>query len=165
MYYILEVSRYTNIVYIGMYLVLTEMERLFSTVCYFFSHFCWSVNYISRVSKFHNFFLDIFRNWGKVYIWGILVLPCMESLFPTFQYFFLAFFHLVCKLLNSIVNCSFLLVSKLYELKLWFQICPEAETWIYIWEFLVLLFIKSSICTICAYSDFFLVCKLYNSGL
>ena len=35
MYYILEVSRYTNIVYIGMYLVLTIVERLFSTVCYF----------------------------------------------------------------------------------------------------------------------------------
>ena len=39
--------------------------------------------------------------------------------------------------------------------------------WIYIWELLVLIFIKSSICTICSYSDFFwsanctfLVCKL-----
>ena len=31
--------------------------KLFSTVCYFLSHFCWSVNYVSRVSKFHNFFL------------------------------------------------------------------------------------------------------------
>ena len=30
----------------------------------------------------------------------------------------------------------------------------------FIFEFLVLLFIKNSICTICTYSDFFLVCKL-----
>ena len=31
---------------------------------------------------------------------------------------------------------------------------------IYIWELLVFLFINSSICTVCAYSDFFLVWKL-----
>ena len=34
-----------------------------------------------------------------------------------------------------------------------------------IWDLLVLLFMESSICTICAYSDFFLVYKLYSSGL
>ena len=29
----------------------------------------------------------------------------------------------------------------------------------------VLLFMESSVCTICTYSDFFLVGKVYNSGL
>ena len=56
-FYILEVSRYINIVYIGRYLVLTYIERFFSTVHCFFSYICWSVNCIIWVSKFHNFFL------------------------------------------------------------------------------------------------------------
>ena len=34
----------------------------------------------------------------------------------------------------------------------------------YLGDVLVLLFIERSICTICAYSDLFLVCNLYNSG-
>ena len=36
---------------------------------------------------------------------------------------------------------------------------------IYIWNFLVLLLMKSFIHTICTFSDFFLVCKLYKSGM
>ena len=42
--------------FIGVYLVLTWMERFFSTACYFLSYYCWSVNCMSRVNKFHNFF-------------------------------------------------------------------------------------------------------------
>ena len=34
----------------------------------------------------------------------------------------------------------------------------------YLGDVLVLLFGERSICTICAYSDFFLGCKLYDSG-
>ena len=56
MHYILEVPRYTNIVYIGVCLVLTYIDRLVSTVCYFLSYFCWSVNCMSQVSKFHKVF-------------------------------------------------------------------------------------------------------------
>ena len=56
-YYIWKMSRYTNIVYIGRYLVLTYIEIFISTVCCFFSHICWSVNCMSWVSKFNNFFL------------------------------------------------------------------------------------------------------------
>ena len=70
-------------------------------------------------------FSDMLGNWSKVYIWGILLLSLMESSIPTFQYFFLAIFHLVCKLLKSLFK-SFFLVSKFYELSLWFQRCPEA---------------------------------------
>ena len=36
---------------------------------------------------------------------------------------------------------------------------------IYIWDLLVFLFMKSSICTISAYSEDFLACKLCISGL
>ena len=64
------------------------MERLFSTVCYILNHFCWSVNYATIAT----IFLNMPRNWGKVYIWWILVLSFMESSIPTFQYFFQLFF-------------------------------------------------------------------------
>ena len=56
-YYILKMSRNTNIVYIGKYLALTYIERFISTICCFFSYICWSVNCMSWVSKFSNFFL------------------------------------------------------------------------------------------------------------
>ena len=105
--YILEESRYINIVYMGRFFVLTYIERLFSTVCCFFSYYGRSVNCLSRVSKFHN--SDMLRNLGKVYIWGLLVLS-----YGKFSSNDLAF------------QCSSLLISKLYELSLWFQRCPEA---------------------------------------
>ena len=50
-------TRYSNIVYIGRYLVLTYTEGFISTVCGFFSYICWSANCMSLVSKFNNFFL------------------------------------------------------------------------------------------------------------
>ena len=74
--------------------------------------------WVSRVSKFDNFFLTC-RNWANLYTWRILVLPFMENSIPTFQYYF-SFCHLVCKLLKSHFS-PFLLVSKLYELNLWFN--------------------------------------------
>ena len=56
-YYILKMSRYTNIVYIGRYLVLRYIERFILTVCWFFSFYIWSVNCMTWVSKFNYFFL------------------------------------------------------------------------------------------------------------
>ena len=116
MHYILEVSRYTNIVYIGVYLVPTYTERLFSTVCYFLSYFCRSFYFrlfLSQVSKFHNFFLTCSESETRC---GFLVFSLMECSIPSFQYFF-SFFHVVCKLLKSLFS-HFLLVSKLHELSL-----------------------------------------------
>ena len=62
-HYILKVSGNTNIVYIGKYLVLTYIDRFFSTgccflnyICCFLNYICWSVNCMSWVSKFFNFF-------------------------------------------------------------------------------------------------------------
>ena len=97
-HYILEMWGYTNIVYIGVYLVFTYREKLFSTVCYFLSYFAGQL--ISHV-----------RNTGKSCISELLVFSFMGSSIPTFQYFF-SFFHVVCKLLKSFlvtfcrpVNC------------------------------------------------------------
>ena len=111
-----------KIVCIRVYLVLTYTEKLFSTVCYFLSYFWRSVNESSQQTP--QIFSGMLRNWGKVYIWGLLVFSFMGSSIPTFQYFF-SFFHVVCKLLKSFFS-HFFLVSKLYVSNLWFRRCPEA---------------------------------------
>ena len=79
-YYILKISRYTNIVYIGRYLALTYIERFISTICCFFSYICWSVNWMSWISKFKNFFLActetearfIFEDFNIVLCWKFI---------------------------------------------------------------------------------------------
>ena len=89
MHYVLEVSRYRNIVYIGVHLALIYIQRLFSPVCYFLSYYCWSVNYMSRVSKFHSFFLTcseteaIFEGFQYCHLWKV-----QFQLFSTFFRFF-----------------------------------------------------------------------------
>ena len=70
-HYILRMSRYTNIVYIGRYLVLTYIERFISTVCCFFNFICWSVNSMSRVSKFNNFFLTFTETEARFIFEGL----------------------------------------------------------------------------------------------
>ena len=96
-YYILKMSRYTNIVYIGRYLALTYIERFISTICCFFSCICWSVSCMSRVSKFRNFLTCtetearfIFDGFNIV-LYGKLI---SDSL--------LIFFYLVCKLCKGL---------------------------------------------------------------
>ena len=73
-YYILKMSRYANIVYIGRYLVLRYMERFNSTVCCFFSYICWSVNCMSWVSKFNNFFLHAGKLRQDLYLRALILL-------------------------------------------------------------------------------------------
>ena len=89
-YYILKMSRYTNNVYIGRYLVLTYIERFFSTVCCFFCYICWSVNCMSWVSKLNNFFLTYTETEARFIFEGF-----------------------------DIALSVTLSVSKLYELSLW----------------------------------------------
>ena len=142
MHYFLEVSRYTSIAYIAVYLILTCTERLFSTACYFLSYVCWSVNCMSRVIKLHNCFLTCWETETR------FILSFMETSNRTFS-----FFHVVCKLLKSILN-HFLLVRILYELTLWFQRCPEALALIYIWDLLDCHLWKNWF--VCTYSVWFL---------
>ena len=51
----MEVSRYSNIVYIGRCLVLTHIERFYSTVCFLFSYISWSVSEHISVFKYNQF--------------------------------------------------------------------------------------------------------------
>ena len=113
--YILKMSRYTNIVCIGRYLVLTYTERFIAIVCCFLSCICWSVNCISWVSKFHNSFLTCTEIETSLYF-RILIISFMESSFPTLRNFF-HFFYLVRKLFSQF--SAHLSVSKLYQLSLW----------------------------------------------
>ena len=57
-----------KIVYIGVYLVLTYIEKVFSTVCYFLSYFYWSVN------ESRHFFWHAQKLSQGFYFWGLLVL-------------------------------------------------------------------------------------------
>ena len=106
--------------------------------------------------KIPQIFPDMLGNWDKNYILGLLLLSFMKSSIPTFKYF-LSFFHLVCKLFKS--RFKFLYVSINCTSRV-FDFVTEALN--YIWDLLVLLFMENSVFM---YSDFFLVCKLYKSGL
>ena len=113
MHYILEVLRYTNIAYIGMCLVLTYAKRIYKTVCYFLSYFCWSISCMSQVSKFHNFSQTcsetgarfIFEGFQYCHLWKVkfqLSSACLAFLYFSF-FLFLSFF----KLLKSLVQPPF----------------------------------------------------------
>ena len=105
-----EMSRYTNIVYIGRYLVLTYIERFISTVCCFFSYICWSVNCMSWVSKFNNFFLTCTETEARFIFEGFNIVLYGKFIYDS-RILFL-FFYLVCKLCKGLfqslcqsVNC------------------------------------------------------------
>ena len=105
-YCILKMSRYTNIVYIGRYLGLTYIERFISTYCCFFRYICWSVNSMSWVIKFKNFFSHVRKLRQDLYL-----RPLWKAHFGLPGTFFLLF-YLVCKLCKGLfqsvcqsVNC------------------------------------------------------------
>ena len=109
-YYILKMSRYTNIVYIGRYLVLAYIERFISTVCCFFSYICWSVNCMSWVSKFKNCFLTCTDTEARFIFEGFNIVLYGKFISDSLTLFL--FFYLVCKLfevlfqsLCQLVNC------------------------------------------------------------
>ena len=117
MHFILEVSRYTNIAYIGVYLALICIERLFSTVWYFLNYFCWSVKYMSRPSKFLQIFYDMQNTEGKLiferfYHWHLWKVQFQLS--NSFLGFFM--WSVSC---SSHILSHFLLIIKLFELNLW----------------------------------------------
>ena len=79
----------------------TEIYRkFFLTVWCFFSFVCWSVDCISWVTKFKNFFLTCMEIQAR-FIFEALMMLFMESSFSTLRYSFL-FFHLVCKLFKGL---------------------------------------------------------------
>ena len=81
LYYIFEISRYTNIFYIRMYLVLTYTERLVSFACHFFSYIWRLVSCMCWVSKFRNFFLTCLENEARFIFEGFLFCHWWKVLF------------------------------------------------------------------------------------
>ena len=86
-------NRYTNIVFIGLHMALTYIERLILIVCYLFSYFSLSLNCRSCVFKLPAIFMAcsetaailIFESLQYCHIWKV-----------QFQ-----FFCLVCKLFKA----------------------------------------------------------------
>ena len=136
------------------YLVLTYTERFIPTVCCFCSYICWSVNSMSCVSKFNNFFL-IYTETEAKFIFEGFTIVLYGKFICDFPILFL-FFYRVCKLFKGLfqslcqwVNC----MSWVFES---WNIPPRCHvTWaiIYIWDFVALLFMESSICIVCTISD------------
>ena len=115
MHYILKVSRYTNIVYTARYLVLIYRKTFFNSLL-LFSYVCWSVNCMSWISKFNNFFLKCTETEARFIFEGFKHCPLWKVYFQYF-YTFLVFLSGL-----QIVQGSFstaLSVSKLYALGLW----------------------------------------------
>ena len=110
-YYILKMSRNTNIVYIWRYLALTYIERFISTICCFFSYICWPVNCMSWVSKFNNFFLTCTETEARLIFEGFNT--ALYGNFVSDTLILFLFFYLVCKLCKGLfqsvcqsVNCT-----------------------------------------------------------
>ena len=97
--YILEMSRYTNIVYWKVFSTNIYRKIYFKSLLVF-RYICWLVNCMSWVSKLNNFFWYAGKLRLDLYL-RALILPFMESSFLTLQYFF-CFFYLVCKLFKGL---------------------------------------------------------------
>ena len=115
-HYILKMSKYTNIVYIGRYLVLTYIEIFISTVCYIFSLICWSVNCMGWVVNSTIFFWNARKLRQDLY-WRALILCNLWKVHfwhsDTF-FAFLSSLKIVQETFSATVS-----VSKLYGLSLW----------------------------------------------
>ena len=110
-HYILKMSRYANIVFLGSYLVPTCIERFIWTVCCFFSYICWSVNCMSSVSKFNNFFVTCMET-KSIFIFESFNIVCYGKfvfdspiLFLIFFIWSLDFFKGLFQSLCQSVNC------------------------------------------------------------
>ena len=142
-------SRYTDIVYIGRYLVLT-LERFISTVCCFFSYIYWSVNCMSRVSIFKKNFLTCTDTEARFIFEGFITAVYGKFISDSPIIFF-TFFYLVCKLFKGLFQ----------------PLCQLVNCMIWVFESNNIpgIFTESCICSVCTISDFFLVCKLWKSDL
>ena len=91
-------------------LVMTYIKRFISTVCCFFSYICWSVNCLSWVSKFNNFFLTCRETEVRFIFEGFNIV--LYGKFISDSPILFLFFYLVCKLCKGLfqslcqsVNC------------------------------------------------------------
>ena len=101
-YYILKMSKNTNIVYIGRYVALTYVERFISKICCFFSYICRSVSCMSWVSKFNNFFLTFSEIEARFIFEGFNFV--LYGKFISESPVLFLFFYLVCKLCKGFLQ-------------------------------------------------------------
>ena len=99
-YWHFQMSRYRNIVFIWRYLILTYIERFISTVCWFFSYICWSVNSMSLVSKVNNIFLTCWETEARFTFEGFNIV--LYGKFISDSAILFCFFNLVCKLFKGL---------------------------------------------------------------
>ena len=126
---ILKTSRYTNIDYIAKYLVLTYIERFISTVCCFLRYICWSVNCMSWVSKFNNFFLTCTETEARFIFEGFNI-ALYEKFISDSPILFLLFFYLVCILFEGLFRSlcqSVNYMSWVSKFNNFFLTCREAD--------------------------------------
>ena len=148
-------SRYTNIVYVGGYLVVTYIKRFISTACCFFSYICWSVKCMSWVSKFNNFFLLCTETEVRFAFEGFH--STLYGKFISDSLILFRFLYLVCKLfrgpfqsLCQSVNCT----SWVFESWNIPRRCHVTKALIYICNFVVFLFMEKSISIVSTISNF-----------
>ena len=87
----------TNILYIGRYLALTYRESFFFNSLLIFSYISLSVNCMSWVSKFHNFFQTCSETEARFIFEIFKYCPFWKNSFHLSGTFF-SFFQLFCKL-------------------------------------------------------------------
>ena len=89
-----DISRYTNVVYIGIYSVLTYNKRLILTVCDFFSFFCWCyIRYFWHVKKL--------MQYSYLRAFSIGICGKFNSSYPVFLSYFMRSLNcasLICKI-------------------------------------------------------------------
>ena len=98
-------SRYLNIAYI---------KISFSTACYFLSYSCWSVSYMSRVCKFHNFFWQAQKTIQGLYLQALSI-----AIYGKFDLNVWVLFLAFCIWSVNCLTQQLILVGKLYQLSLW----------------------------------------------
>ena len=91
-------------------------RKIFSTVCCFFSYICWSVNCMSWVSKFNNFFLICTETEAKFIFEGLYIVLYGNFIcdFPIlFSLFFIWSVNCLRDFFNHFVSQSILWVGSL----------------------------------------------------
>ena len=76
------------------------IERFVSTVYFFFSHICWSVNCMSWVCKFNNFFMTCTETEARFAFEGFNVV--LYGKFISDSLILFLFFYRVCKLFKGL---------------------------------------------------------------
>ena len=103
MHYVSDTAIYSNIVFVGLYLVLTYTEMVNFTSLLLFSYFGLSINcriFLSGLYKLFksdliNLIFDIFKYADSAYVTGHLLLACIEKSISIDGDFLVTFYWLI----------------------------------------------------------------------